>query len=240
MLIRTVFSNNRGRDDIGKENNSLRKYFMNIEEQIEKRNLNSQYLHKQVDLLASICENLKSINRNSHLSVFEKQVVQTMYLVLQEMANEHRRAIPRVEAADMQSAQQIEKRKLLKAEAMQLLTVRTSGFSTANKVALLVFILPYYRTRGALTMTTDAKRVISSMFNSGLDSIADAAIHRSSQRGISLDLSVEEIMNDFDASREKLEKEFSGRIRAYEKQLAILADAPQSEDGSKSNSLALN
>ena len=200
---------------------------MNVEEQIKKRNLNSKYLHEQVNLLTGICENLKSINGNSHLSAFEKQVVQTISLVLQEMAIEHRRAIPRVEAADMEDALQFKKREVLKAQAMQLLTVRTSGFSTANKVALLVFILPYYRTRGALTMSTDAKRVIGSMFNSGLDSIADAAIHRSGQRGISLDLAVEEIMSDFDASREKLEKEFSGRIRAYEKQLAILADAPQ-------------
>lgn len=154
-----------------------------------------------------------------------------MSLVLQEMATEHRRAIPRVEAADKKDALQFEKLEVLRAQAMQLLTVRTSGMSTANKVALLVFILPYYRTRGALTMSTDAKRVISSMFNSCLSSIAEAAMHRSSQRGISLDLSVEEIMSDFDASREKLEKEFSGRIRAYERQLAILAVAPQNVDG---------
>lgn len=88
-------------------------------------------------------------------------------------------------------------------------------------------------------MTTDAKRLLSYKFHSCLMSLAETAVCRSSDRGISLDLSVEEIMNDFDASRENLEKEFSGRIRAYEKQLAILADVPQSVDidGSKSNNL---
>lgn len=212
---------------------------MNVEQQISKHNLNSKYLHEQISLLTSICKDLKSLNRNSHLSAFEKQVVQTMSLVLNEMATEHRRAIPRVEAADMESALQAEKRDVLIAEAKRLLIVRTSGLSTASKVALLVFDLPYFRTRGELTMTTDAKRLLSYKFHSCLMSLAETAVCRSSDRGISLDLSVEEIMNDFDASRENLEKEFSGRIRAYEKQLAILADVPQSVDidGSKSNNL---
>lgn len=213
---------------------------MNVEEQIDKHNLNPTYLHEQVKLLTSICGDLKSINRNSHLSPFEKRVVQQISLVLEEMTIEHRRAIPRVEEVDMERALQAEKRNVLRAKAVRLLNVRTSGLSTASKVALLVFDLPYFRTRGELTMTTDAKQLLGSRFESCLMSIADTAVHKSNERGISLDLSVEEIMNDFEASRENLEKEFSGRIRAYEKQLAIPIDPPQNVDGSKSKYLASN
>ena len=75
-------------------------------------------------------------------------------------------------------------------------------------------------------MKSKAEDLVGEYFLMGLDTMVDGAISTASKRSVEVEVVIDELWEKFEECRPSLEQKLSGRIRAYEKQLAIAAKKP--------------
>jgi hypothetical protein len=114
----------------------------------------------------------------------------------------------------------------LKEKARNCLDLKSARLKVGGKVAFLVHVHPYLFDRGGLTMKSKAEDLVGEYFLMGLDTMVDGAISTASKRSVEVEVVIDELWEKFEECRPSLEQKLSGRIRAYEKQLAIAAKKP--------------
>ena len=192
---------------------------MEIAKQILNRNLDSDYLRQQADSLTEISKLLGTIGKWGHLTQFEWLYVRRTSEVIDEMAQQHHSAIAAVVSADIAT-------QLLKEQARNYLDLKSARLRVGGKVAFLAHVHPYLLDRGELTMKSKAEDLVGEYFLGGLGTMVDSAITTSSKRGVDVEVVIDELWEKFEECRPSLEQKLSGRIRAYEKQLALAAKKP--------------
>ena len=192
---------------------------MEIAKQILKRNLDSDYLRQQADSLTEISKLLGTIGKWGHLTQFEWLYVRRTSEVIDEMAQQHHSAIAAVVSAEIAT-------QLLKEKARNYLDLKSARLRVGGKVAFLAHVHPYLLDRGELTMKSKAEDLVGAYFLGGLGTMVDSAITTSSKRGVDVEVVIDELWEKFEECRPSLEQKLSGRIRAYEKQLALAAKKP--------------
>ncbi len=189
---------------------------MEIEKRLIKGYLDSAYLLKQIDALDGAYELLSTVNRGSHLTSFQRLVLAQAIQVIEELAKAHRCAIDPLLTYENEE-------KLKSETAKNLLDIKSSYLNIAGKVALVVFGNPSLLDRHELTMKSDAERLVGPQFLWGLENMARLAIEEADKRNIQIHVAVDEAWEEFEERRIELEQKLSGRIRAYEKQIALAA-----------------
>ena len=192
---------------------------MEIAKQILKRNLTSDYLRQQADSLTEISKLLGTIGKWGHLTQFEWLYVRRTSEVIDEMAQQHHSAIAAVVSAEIAT-------QLLKEKARNYLDLKSARLRVGGKVAFLAHVHPYLLDRGELTMKSKAGDLVGEYFLGGLGTMVDSANTTASKRGVDVEVVIDELWEKFEECRPSLEQKLSGRIRAYEKQLALAAKKP--------------
>lgn len=190
---------------------------MEIAARIIDRELGSVYLKSEVEKLKRICDDLKSLNQKWSLTNFQRTALTCITQVMEEMKYQHENAVSKVIAAEKEALN-------LKEKAKTILDQKTSTLNTAGRVALVVFDTPFFLERGQLKMNSDAKYVVEDLFKRSINSLVHQVISDAKDRNAAIEVAVEDLWSRFINSRDELEKKVSGRIRAFEKQLAVAAE----------------
>ena len=189
---------------------------MEIAKKIIERNLDSDYLRQQAESLTEISKLLGTIGKWGHLAQFDWLYVRHTSETIDEMARQHHSAIASVVAFEQCT-------QLLREEARNLLNHKSACLRIGGKVALLVHVNPSLLDRGELTMKSDAEDLLGVNFQQGMLTMVDSAIRAARERRVKVEIVIDELWEKFEESRPSLEQKLSGRIRAYEKQLALAA-----------------
>jgi len=192
---------------------------MEIAKQIIKTYKDSTYLREQTAALTNICSELGTVNRGWHLTVFQREVLNGTYRILREMADAHSRAIREVV--------EYENEELLAPERAQTIIIsRASTLDVSGQVALVAYEFPEFQKRGQLS-AIDAKEFLGEHFQRSIERITHDAVWQAHCLHLAIDVAVDERWGKFEACREAIEKKLAGRIRVYEKQIALAAKVSQ-------------
>ena len=88
----------------------------------------------------------------------------------------------------------------------------------------MAYEYPYLLKRNQLTKRCDAEYLVGQHFDHVIENMMCDAILQSKQRNLVINVAVDELWSKFEESRQSIEKQLFRRIRAYEKQLAGLAE----------------
>lgn len=192
---------------------------MEIAKQIIKTYKDSTYLREQTKALEKICEELRSVNQGWHLTSFQREVLESTHRILREMADAHARAIRDVVA--------YEDEELLAPErAKTIINSKASALNVSGQVALVAYEFQDFQKRGQLS-AIDVKELLDEYFQRSIENIAHDAVWQAHCLHLAIDVAVDEQWGKFEACREAIEKKLAGRIRVYEKQIALAAKVSQ-------------
>lgn len=191
--------------------------YMEMVEQIFKRGLDSAYLQEQTEAFTNVCKSLWEIDRGAHLTTLQRLVMRHALEIIGEITEQHRRALKALETSEREASFFAEK-------AKALLALKSSSLNTAGRVALVAYEYPYLLKRNQLTKRCDAEYLVGQHFDHVIENMMCDAILQSKQRNLVINVAVDELWSKFEESRQSIEKQLFRRIRAYEKQLAGLAE----------------
>lgn len=189
---------------------------MEIAKQIISKDMTSKYLQKQSDEFSKACDALQAIESGGHLTSFQRLILGQISQTLTEMSRAHRLAMAEVKAHEKEEERLTEK-------AKDLLVNISSHLNIAGKIALVAYDSPYLLGRDQLTMNSDAGELVGEKFQRVLTTMAGAAAYEAIRQNITINAAIDELWEKFEESRPAIEKKLSGRIRSYEKQLALSA-----------------
>jgi hypothetical protein len=186
-------------------------------EQTLTETLDSAHLTEQTEALAKICKSLREIYRGKHLTRLQMLVVRHASETLGEIVEQQLLVLIAFEKSESEDSFFIEK-------AKALLASKSSCLNTAGRVALVAYGKPYLIKRNQLTKKSDAEFWVGHHFDRVIKDMVRDAFQESKYRNVSINVAVDEQWSKFEASRQSIEKQLSRRIRAYEKELAALAE----------------
>jgi hypothetical protein len=187
---------------------------MEIAEQIIRRFKNSAYLGKQTDTLNKICNDLLwEVDNGCHLTSFQRSVVRSAGQILRDLADDHSRAMREVLAYEAEAS-------LAPERAKSIMAAKVSTLSVAGKVALVAFENEDFQRRGQLS-AIDAKELLGEHFDLCIKYMTDRAVSVSRYEHLAIDMAVEKLWDEFEDRRQFIEGKLAGRIRVYEKQVAL-------------------
>lgn len=186
---------------------------MEIAKQIIKSFKDSTYLKVQTEALNRICEDLCSVDQGWHLTSFQREVLKSTHRILRDMADAHSRAIREVVAHEDEEL-------LAPERAKSIMDSRVSTLNVSGKVALVAYEFQHFQRRGALS-AIDAKELLDEHLQRSIENITRDSVWHSHCNHLAIDVAVDEQWGKFEARREFIEKKLAGRIRVYEKQIAL-------------------
>lgn len=192
---------------------------MEIAKQIIISFKDSTYLREQTEALVRICNDLSLVDRGSHLTSFQREVLRSTYRILKDMADAHARAIRDVVAHEDEEL-------LAPERAKTIVNSRASALNVSGQVALVAYEFQDLQKRGQLS-AIDVKELLGEYFQRCIENITRDAVWHSHCNHLSIDVAVDEQWGKFEACREAIEKKLAGRIRVYEKQIALAAKVSQ-------------
>jgi hypothetical protein len=191
---------------------------MEIAKQIIENGNDSAYLREQAETLTEICSKLFSIDRLRHMAHFQRHSMLLATQVIEAMAEHHRNAIKEVEAHEKEQ-------RLFSEKAKDLLKAKTASLNTAGKMALVEFARKYHIQSNQLAMKDAEAYLVGEQLDEVNSKFAQDAILYSKRSNLVINTAIDELWDCFEQKRPSIEKKLSRKIRAYEKQLTVAAEA---------------